>query len=181
MSAVVSQITNVSSVSSTVCPGADQRKHQSSALVARCEGNHRWPVLLSLQKKCSRKRPKGHQPISFFVDGQFVFPRHNATWCPGTHLLTWIDFNPVWISNHMPSGVCNEFTYPFPNFNSRTVEVECVSNFIPHFIMDIIICPRVCKTGLGHQPLFMTDSSSHGTTPHGVPGAFLLTWINFEG
>ena len=34
MSAMVSQITGVSIVCSTVCSGADQRKHQSSALVA---------------------------------------------------------------------------------------------------------------------------------------------------
>ena len=45
----------------------------------------------------------------------------------------------AWISNHMPSKVWDEITYPFPIFNSCTVEVwEWISNFIPHFIMDII-------------------------------------------
>ena len=49
---------------------------------------------------------------------------------------------PTWISNHMPSKVWNEITYPFPNFNRETVGVwEWISNFIPHFTMDIITYP----------------------------------------
>ena len=39
MSAMASQITSVSIVCSTICSGADQRKHESSALLALCEGN----------------------------------------------------------------------------------------------------------------------------------------------
>ena len=38
MSAIASQITGVSIDCSTACPGADQRKHQSSASLAFCEG-----------------------------------------------------------------------------------------------------------------------------------------------
>ena len=30
---------------------------------------------------------------------------------------------PAWISNHMPSKVWDEITYPFLNFNGCTVEV----------------------------------------------------------
>ena len=30
---------------------------------------------------------------------------------------------PAWISNHMPSKVWDEITYPFLNFNGATVEV----------------------------------------------------------
>ena len=42
----------------------------------------------------------------------------------------------------MPNKVWYEITYPFPNFNGYTVEVwEWISNFIPHFIMDVIIYP----------------------------------------
>ena len=44
MSTVASQITSVSIVYSTVCSGADQRKHQSSASLAFVRGIHRWPV-----------------------------------------------------------------------------------------------------------------------------------------
>ena len=44
MSVIASQITGVSIVCSTVCWGADQRKHQSSASLAFVRGIHRWPV-----------------------------------------------------------------------------------------------------------------------------------------
>ena len=44
MSAMASHIAGVSSVRSTVCSGADQRKHQSSASLAIVRGIHRWPV-----------------------------------------------------------------------------------------------------------------------------------------
>ena len=40
------------------------------------------------------------------------------------------------MSNHMPSKVCDEITYPYPNFNGCTVEVwEWINDFITHFIM----------------------------------------------
>ena len=44
MCAVASQITSLTIVYSTVCSGADQRKHQSSASLAFVWGIHRWPV-----------------------------------------------------------------------------------------------------------------------------------------
>ena len=44
MSAMVSQITLLTIVSSTVYSGADQRKHQSSASLAFVRGIHRSPV-----------------------------------------------------------------------------------------------------------------------------------------
>ena len=44
MSAMASQITSVSIVCSTVCSGADQRKHQISASRASVKGIHRWPL-----------------------------------------------------------------------------------------------------------------------------------------
>ena len=39
-------------------------------------------------------------------------------------LLTWFNFFliPVWISNHMPSKMWDEITYPFPNINNWNVE-----------------------------------------------------------
>ena len=42
--AVASQITNLTIVYSTVWSDADQRKHQSSALLAFVRGIHRWAV-----------------------------------------------------------------------------------------------------------------------------------------
>ena len=44
MSAMASQITGASIVNWTVCSGADQRKHQSSASLALVRGIRRWPV-----------------------------------------------------------------------------------------------------------------------------------------
>ena len=55
------------------------------------------------------------------------------------HGLTLI---PAWLSNHMLSKICDEVTYSFPNFNSCIVDVwECISNFTPHFMMDVITYP----------------------------------------
>ena len=44
MSVMASQITGVLIVYSTVCSGADQRKHQSSASLVCVRGIHQWPV-----------------------------------------------------------------------------------------------------------------------------------------
>ena len=44
MSTAMSQITGVSIVYSTICSGADQRKHQNSASLTFVRGIHRWPV-----------------------------------------------------------------------------------------------------------------------------------------
>ena len=44
MSMMVSKITGVLIVYSTVCSGAGQRKHQSSASLVCVRGIHRWPV-----------------------------------------------------------------------------------------------------------------------------------------
>ena len=35
----------------------------------------------------------------------------------GTLLLTWINFNPTWISYYIKYKVSDEITHPFPNFN----------------------------------------------------------------
>ena len=48
--------------------------------------------------------------------------------------------NPV--SNHMLSKVWPEITYPLTHFNTCTAEVwECISNFIPQFIIVVITHP----------------------------------------
>ena len=46
--------------------------------------------------------------------------------------FTYLTLILAWISNHMPSKICDEITYPVPNFNGCTVEVwEWISKFIP--------------------------------------------------
>ena len=55
MSSMASQITGVSIVYSTVCSGADQRKHQSSTSLVFVRGIHRWPVDSPHKRLVTRK------------------------------------------------------------------------------------------------------------------------------
>ena len=55
MNVMASQITGISIVYSTVCPGADQRKHQSSASLAFVGGIHRWSVISPHKGPVTRK------------------------------------------------------------------------------------------------------------------------------
>ena len=49
---------------------------------------------------------------------------------------------PAWISSYVSSKVWDEITYPFPNFNSCTIEVwEWICNFISHFTGHVITYP----------------------------------------
>ena len=53
------------------------------------------------------------------------------------------------MSNHVRRNVWDGITYPFLNCNGYTVEVwEWMSNFIPHFIMDVISCHGHIKVKL---------------------------------
>ena len=58
--------------------------------------------------------------------------------CESCFLLTaWINF--ILNKDDINYKMWNEITYPFPNFNDCTVEIwEWISNFIPHFIIDVI-------------------------------------------
>ena len=93
-------------------------------------------------KRSSRCRKWGAKPRPIPTDSQrgsaitrYVGASDSFYW----HGLTLI---LVWISNHIPRKVWDEIAYPFPNFNSYTIEVwEWISNFIPHFIMDVITYP----------------------------------------
>ena len=55
MSTVAPQITGISIVYSTVCPGAGQRIHHDSALLAFVRGIHRWSVDSSHKGPVTRK------------------------------------------------------------------------------------------------------------------------------
>ena len=52
---MTSQIIGVPIINSTVCPGADQRKHQSSASLAFVMGIYRWPVNSPHKGRVTRK------------------------------------------------------------------------------------------------------------------------------
>ena len=83
--------------------------------------------------------------ISAFVD---------ISWGPFyKHGLT---LTPAWISNRMPCKVLAEITSLFPNFNDCTIQVwKWISNFIPHFTMDVITypCCDQCSSMLVKGPL----------------------------
>ena len=55
MGAMASQITGITIVYSTVCSDADQRKYQSSALLAFVKGIHRWSVNSPHKEPVTRK------------------------------------------------------------------------------------------------------------------------------
>ena len=75
MSAMVSQITNLTSVYSTVYSGEDQRKHQSSTLLVFVRGIHRWPVNSLNKGPVARKMFPFDDVIMWFActNGDVVF------------------------------------------------------------------------------------------------------------
>ena len=82
----------------------------------------------------------------------------------------------AWISNHTPCKVWDEITYPFPNFNGATIEVwEWISNYIPHFKMDVITHSSTLKY---HRLLKSTLRGDHGLrTAHSqLISGLLMTW-----
>ena len=46
-----------------------------------------------------------------------------------------LTLTPAWISNYIYYKMCDEITYPFPNFHGGTVEVwEWIDNFVPRLL-----------------------------------------------
>ena len=82
-----------------------------SALLALCEGNP--PVTRALPSQ----RPVMRIFHAFFNEQNFI---------------------PAWMSSHLPSEVCGEIIYPFPNFNGCTVEIWKWINIL---IMGVIMYP----------------------------------------
>ena len=91
MGAMASQITGVSIVFSTVCSGADQRKHQSSALLVFVRGIHRWPVNSPHKGPVTRKM--------FPFDDVIMIYHKQATiryaCIPNTGAYIWFIFNII--------------------------------------------------------------------------------------
>ena len=69
MCTMASQITGVSTVCSTVCTGADQRKHQSFASLAFVMGIHRWPVYSPQKGPVARKMFSFDDVIMLYFTG----------------------------------------------------------------------------------------------------------------
>ena len=68
MDAMASQITSLTIVYSTVYTGADQRKHQSSALLAFVWGIQRWPVNSPHKQPVTRKMFPFDDVIMWLLD-----------------------------------------------------------------------------------------------------------------
>ena len=109
--------------------------------------------------------------------GQIALKRCNLV----SLLLTWLNLIPAWISNHISSKVWEEIIYPFPNFKGATVEVgEWISNFIPHFTMDVITYP--CwdigvDTNIEVIVVSLTTWEAHHS-PRAKPEALELWWAS---
>ena len=86
MGAMAAQINTVSIVYSTVSSGGDQRKHQSSALLAFVRGIHRWPV------NTPRKGPVA----------QKMFPFNDVIMEMPRYIIQHHAFFPIWSSAQSP-------------------------------------------------------------------------------
>ena len=117
MSAMASLITGVSIVCSTVCSGADPRKHQSSVSLAFVRGIHQWPVNSPPKRPVKRKMVPSddviirwyHPPqylvnrviwgnTKFFMDDPIHCEAHKIL----NFLLQWRHNGRDSVSNHQP-------------------------------------------------------------------------------
>ena len=119
--------------------------HQNYEIFVLALVTSEWPVGF-LYKTKGQQSGKYFQVLTWswlpcFVCWRILIP-HCSSLCSsrfqntGTPFLTWFNFNPRWISNHMTKKLWDEILYPFPNFNGTTVEVwEWIKSFIPHFMI----------------------------------------------
>ena len=118
MSPMASQITGVSIVYSTVCSGADQRKHQSSASLAFVRGIHRSPVnsphkgpvtrkmfpfddvimvLVHVRSLYSHSGSKHDIPYSYSKTLSFMWKYAVALAICIDNMIRWTDCEDVWV------------------------------------------------------------------------------------
>ena len=81
---------------------------------------------------CNHNWEKQKNVIS---NNQLYWERHK-----GPLSLTWTNFIPEWISNHVSSKVWDEISNPFPHWNGATVNVwQWINNFSSYFITDLLL------------------------------------------
>ena len=80
---IIAMMSQITSVWSTVCSGADQRKHQSSAALAFVRGIHRWPVN-SPPQKCfhlmASSSSWGDHDTKSLLSSYKLYPAHQISW-----------------------------------------------------------------------------------------------------
>ena len=127
-------------------------KHHSSASLALWDELMSSPIHAGIKVKPWSQMPGHSTPCtrlqvepseSYWGDISFLLASEwKSSGQLGSLLLTWLTYIPALISNQIPSEVWDGITYPFPNFNSATVETrEWISNFISHFIEHVITYP----------------------------------------
>ena len=97
-----------------------------------------WCCQAANDYKCCDMESLGH---SVLIATRFEFCLDLPCFL-GPILLTPLTYIAAWISNQMSSKVWDEITYRRPIFKGATIEVwEWISNYILHFIMDVITHP----------------------------------------
>ena len=134
MGAMASQIIGVSIVCSTVCSGADQRKHQSSASLAFVRGIHRWPVDSPHKGPVTRKMFPFDDVswlLSIVMEGNLCKQSTNCTilWSYSVHpnihaVVTLVMFAPIYMSGFLPLQLVL----------SGTTEIVCISLWLLNYI-----------------------------------------------
>ena len=102
MSAMASQITNLTIVYSNGYSSADQRKHQSSASLAFVRGIHRWPVNSPHKGPVTRKMFPFDDvimikvPVKLYAVNLFLFLGNMEYICPFCYVSTLRSPIPMW-------------------------------------------------------------------------------------
>ena len=69
--------------------------------------------------------------------------------------MVWINLAPTWLSNHIPSDVWDEITYPFLNFNGASLmqmKYHCnVFNLMLHFKASFTLVSKFPSVYLVHK------------------------------
>ena len=115
MSAMTSQTKGVSITCSTVCSGADQRKHQSVASLAFVRGIHRWAVDSPHKGPVTRKMCPFDDVIMYWMNLQVA--------CLYEHIWR---HKTEWESSRLSR---RSWTGPLILLDSENNKTDCISNY----------------------------------------------------
>ena len=121
MSAMASPITGVSSVYSTVCSGADQIRHQSSASLAFVRGIHRGPVNSPNKGPVTRKKFLFHDVIMWITS-------ISTLWMLVAKHRVKIQYKPIYGIQYWHFGV--NFRYPDVTHITLQILNKCNTNWL---------------------------------------------------
>ena len=125
MTTMASQITSLAIVYSTFYPGADQRKHQSSASLAFVRGIHRGPVNSPPKRPVARKMFLFDDVImaSLFAWYYFLYARFMPWQCPSVR--------PSVCPSVRPSAISGLFLNMLWDINLKLgIYIQCVARHV---------------------------------------------------